>query len=165
MPDSASLLGLVAFHFACFGAGTPRQDDFPHLLLLDTPMSIAPRPFVARLPQRLLGHPNGGALAVVSHVERAWSCSFHGSQLGSQIQVFEGAFRQLLAGAPVGYALEFFNQLYAALSTELSAALQDIKYGKVPDDLVLSSVWTANNDARSYLVLGDPAVRVRAAEA
>jgi DNA/RNA endonuclease G (NUC1) len=158
---SAQLLGLIAFHFACYGAGTPRLDDFAHLRQLSRPGAIAPRAFVARLPQRLLGHPRGGALAVVGHVERAWSCSFHGGPtLGEQLQAFQSTLVQLLQGYPVGAAMEFFNQLYAALSAELSKELEDVKYGKVADNWALSSMWTSNNDARSYLVLGDPAVRL-----
>src|SRR5262249_49172592 len=166
VPDSAGLLGLIAFHFACYAAGTPRLDEFAHYGGSDQPESIARRPFVAQLPQRLLGHPNGGALAIVGHVERAWSCSFLGEgNLGSQVQVFQSVLTELLDGNAVGHAMESFNQFYAALSTELSAELADIKYGKVANECALANLWTANNDARNFLVLGDPAVRIRAVEA
>jgi len=58
--DDARLLGLIAVHFACFGAGTPKLDDYPQLapgtvgpLGLRMARSIAAEAFVARLPQRL----------------------------------------------------------------------------------------------------------------
>ena len=73
--SDAHAFGLVCFHFACYGAGTPRLDDFTQRALGQR-RAIAPHAFVARLPRKLLGHPQGGALAVVGHVERAWGCSF-----------------------------------------------------------------------------------------
>ncbi len=73
--SGARLRGLISLHFACFGAGTPRLDSYAQRALKE-PVAIAPRAFVAELPRRLLGHPKGGALAVVGHVDRTWGYSF-----------------------------------------------------------------------------------------
>ena len=40
-------------------------------------------------------------------------------------------------------------------------AKEEVAFGRVPDDLALSLLWTARNDARNCVVLGDPAVRLR----
>ena len=156
----ARLSGLIAFFFACYGAGTPRMDDFT-TQSLGTPAAIAPHAFVSRLPQRLLAHPSG-ALAVIGHVERAWTYSFAWPGIGQQVDAYDSTVKLLLKGAPIGFAVEYLNNRYAALSTQLESEKEDIAYGKPRDDVAISSLWTARNDARNSVIIGDPAVRLGA---
>jgi hypothetical protein len=155
--DSASPAGLVSFHFACYGAGTPVRDSFT---VNGEPKRLAAESFVSQLPQRLLSHPRGGALAVVGHIDRAWSYSFEWPQARDHLQVFDSALGRLLDGYPVGAAMEYFNQHYAELFTDLTEAREEARWEAQPDVLSLSELWTAAHDARSYIVLGDPAVRL-----
>jgi hypothetical protein len=164
IPNDASLHGLVSFLFACYGGGTPELDDFSKRLFKDR-KAIAPRPFLGALPKKMLSHPKGGALAFIGHVDRAWGYSFQWSKAGPQTTVFESALERLLDGHPVGSALEFFNERYAELSTVLSDELEEIEFKKKYDPYELAGMWTANNDARGYVVLGDPAVRLPVAGA
>ncbi len=157
VPDGARLQGLIACHFACFSAGTPKADDFTQAC---GGPDLALQPFVSRLPQRLLGQA-GGALAVIGHVERAWECSIEWPDAGPWIQPFEVAFGQLLEGYPVGAAMEVFGKRYAELSSDLSSHLQEERRDGKVDSELLANLWTWSNDARNYTVFGDPAVRLQ----
>ncbi|WP_222273066.1 C25 family cysteine peptidase [Modestobacter marinus] len=157
--QTAPVRPAVVFSFACFGGGTPVENDFAHRGTGSAAM--ATRPFVARLPQRLLGSPAGGALAFLGHVERAWGCSFTWPRAGAQRAVFSSALLAVLSGWRVGHAMEFFNARYAELSADLSEILERVrKDGLNVPDTELAGAWTANNDARSYVVVGDPAARL-----
>jgi hypothetical protein len=123
--------------------------------------TIAPSPFVAALPQAMLGHPNGGALAVIGHIERAWGCSI--ASLGrTQLQPYQDAVGQILAGRPVGLAMSLFNERYAVLSASIADLLREISFGVSFPPRTIASAWLERTDAQNFVVLGDPAVRLQA---
>jgi hypothetical protein len=158
LPGDVNVLGLVAFFFACFGAGTPRLDQFAKQAFKDEREVIAPNNFVGSLPKRLLSR---GALAVIGHVERAWGYSFISPAAGAQTGVFESAMLQLFSGDRVGWITENLDSRYAELATDLSAELEALEWDpEEVDPYDLAQLWTAHNDARSYVVIGDPAVRL-----
>jgi hypothetical protein len=160
LPTDPRVTPTVVFAFACYGAGTPLLDDFAHLRGKKV-HKVAEQPFVGRLPQRLLAHPEGRTLAFVGHVERAWECSFATPEAGPQRGVFSGTLASLLDGRRVGHAMEFFNSRYAGIASSLTTRLNDYaKSRKKIKPTELAALWIATNDARSYAVLGDPAVRL-----
>jgi hypothetical protein len=159
--DDAAPAGLVSLHFACYGAGYPAYDDFAHPG--EPAQPVAPAPLVAALPQRLLGHPRGGALAYVGHVDRAWGWSFvfgHDDAAGYHREVFESTLAEILDGYPVGAALEYFGERHGQLAAMLAAARQRRDRGETVDDREYADLLTATHDARNYVLLGDPAVRL-----
>jgi hypothetical protein len=168
VPDDAAVGGMIAFVFACFGAGTPEIDQFrrdPNDA--KTAVKLASEPFVAALPRRLLAHPNGSALAVIGHVDRAWSFSIRPpSATGPQIRTFINTLTFTMGGAPAGFAIQQnFGGRYAALSVDLLNVLSPMAPpGAKPSDKDLVNYWLERNDAQNYVMLGDPAVHVRSEE-
>jgi hypothetical protein len=158
--DDARVHGLVAFFFACYGAGTPALDNFM-MNRNQEPLPIADTPFVASLPQRLLAHPNGSALAVVGHVERAWGYSIRPPGVGAQLTPFRNFLGRVMAGEPVGHATKDFSEKYAVLSADLLSKLDKASGNPPPKDDELAWAWVERNDAQNYVVLGDPAARLR----
>lgn len=160
--DDADVRGMVAFLFACFGAGTPRTDDFlAQATLALAPVPIAPQAFVGRLPRRLLAHPAGGALAVIGHVDRAWPSSFNFPGTGVNTEAFAKAVAAIMGRRPVGVAMAALNERHARLTQVLVNEREAVAAGKATmDPALLATVYKARNDARNYAVCGDPAVRL-----
>lgn len=152
--------GTIAFLLCCHGAGVPQWDDFAHRIG-KVRRAIAPAPFTSRLPQRLLGHPCGSALAVLSHVERVWSTSFlWQDEVDPNRQVFEIALRRLLEGRRVGEAMEIFRDHANALASLLANKTRIRDPGRRSRADLVARLWTGAEDARNYVILGDPAVRM-----
>jgi hypothetical protein len=160
LDDDARVHGLIAFIFACYGAGTPAADHFLADRSKD-PVPIAESPFVAALPQRLLAHPGGGALAVIGHVERAWGYSIRPLGLGNRLLPFRNLLGRVLRGEPIGLATKDFSDRYAASSTRILNLIGGTNPGAQPRDSEMASLWVERNDAQNYILLGDPAVRLR----
>jgi hypothetical protein len=163
--DDANVNGVVALLFACFGAGAPDADQF----LMDLSQAsqappLAPKPFIAALPQRLLAHPNGSALAVIGHIDRAWGCSIRVPNVsGPQIGTFRNSIGTILSGGPVGHAIcGQFGAKFSALSVLLLSATSPTAANATRlSDRELVTRWLERNDAQNYVLLGDPAVRIR----
>ena len=167
LPAGADLRGMIAMLFACYGGGTPTRDEFTRRALGEAKAKqLAPAPLIARLPQRMLAHPAGGALAAVAHIDRAWGASFLWIDAKGKVQtmkhldVFESMLDSVLVGKRLGYAMEAFNLRYAELAADLSERIEQIQlYDEHYEDSELAHMWIYNSDARNHAVLGDPAVR------
>ena len=146
---------MICFLFACFGGGCPTLDTYrsqPD----GSPIEIAPAPMIAKLPQRLLSR---GALAVMAHVDRAWSWSFQSGSGLPQNQVIRSTIEAVMQGARVGQAGDFFNLQWATLAA-LLGVLQG-RHIQPVSPAALGNLFIARDDARNYTLLGDPAARLR----
>jgi len=160
LPKEARVHGLVCFHFACFSAGTPEADRFSYQPGAP-PQLLAPNPFFSALPQALLSHPNGAALGVIGHVERAWQNSIITAGAGTQLLPFENAIGFIADGQPLGWVLKEFNDVFAASSVNLTNVIRAKEGGVDVSDRKIAELWLERNDAEGYVLMGDPAVRVR----
>ena len=137
VPDDARLLGLVAFLLAPHSAGTPERENYIHRLPSDgNPRTIASRPFLARLPQRLLSHPGGGALAVVGHVEHLYSFTVSDRPESDTVERFDPGtdaiirtVARVMMGHTVGSAVDLLNAVCSNLSSEVINHLQKMVFG------------------------------------
>jgi hypothetical protein len=124
---------------------------------------LANQPFLARLPMRLLSHPQGGALGVIGKVERMWAYSFSLGRV-TDTNMFQDLLERIMTGKPLGYALSPVNQRYTALASELSERLQEMLLKNVALTTEINAMLTQTIDSRNYILLGDPAARLPVGE-
>lgn len=101
-----------------------------------------------------------GALAVVGYVERTWGYSSPSTEASAQTEAIGYMLQELLKGWPVGWAMESLRMRCAGLATQLVTTVEELEFDKDFISLYdLAQMWTYCNDARSCVVIGDPAVR------
>jgi hypothetical protein len=155
VPAHATAFGTIHLLFACYGGGYGATDSFRDAG--GQPRRIANRAGFARLPQALMANPLGGPLAVIAHIDRAFAYSFQTPSGGQQNQGFREIMFALMLGRRVGSALDRFNLKWATVSTAIADRLR----GGGAEDQELARLWIQRDDARNYLLFGDPAVRLR----
>jgi hypothetical protein len=158
LPADAKVHGLMAFVFACFGGGCPDKDSY-FFAADGSKIALTPVPLIASLPQALLAR---GALAVIAHVDRAFSYGFEDVMGTPQEQLLRSPVELLMKGHRAGMAADPLNLQWSALAAQLGLALGGNLPGMPqPRSSVVANLFIARDDARNYIVLGDPAVRLR----
>ena len=176
LPDGIWLM------FACYGGGTPTTssfDSFLDELYSQSVISAVMRgivdqgklrptedPFIAALPMNALANPEG-PLAVIAHVDLSWAYSF--SHEGrSRFSRYYTAVKVLMQQHLAGFAMEQLTRSCSTSASELAELhlrRREHERGRGPavDAQLLARTWMARQDLRNFVLLGDPAVRLRLA--
>jgi hypothetical protein len=183
---AAFLPGGVWLYFACFGAGTPHASAYRHWLELLARSGMpdvasadavirgldAGGGFVSGLAQAALANPDG-PLAMIGHVDLAWSYSYEELRVGPAQRVtgsnralnFYQVMSKLVAGERAGAAMLALRLVIDAVGAELTAHYDRQQAGVAGDPLALGNLWMLHQDLRDFTLLGDPAVRLAIARA
>lgn len=177
LASGAFLPGGMWICFACFGAGTPAHSMYAPWLrelaktsskaagVLDAlPGWASEQPFIAALPQAALANPDG-PLAVVGHVDLAWSSSFRQQGRRTPSRFF-GVLQALAEGHRAGIALtslaRSFHDLNMTLTMQEAHAAQareaGLKGGLTP--AAHAFLFLQRQDLMGFVLLGDPAARL-----
>jgi hypothetical protein len=167
-PPPVVIPGDIWYAFACFSAGGeatswwPATKDEWYSGALPAPRVIAPRPFVAKLPQKALA---AGLAAFAGHVSKSWDYSYLGITRGSvKPTLFLDPLQCLVRGQRIGHAFDIVAGVRAArLGETLDSSRQAAEAPNATKDSKASFVYNyvAWNDARYTVLLGDPAARLR----
>lgn len=165
--DGPLLPGGVLFHLACFSAGTPQLSEYAPWMPSDVPRHLAQADFTAALPQALLARPDG-PLAVVGHLDLTWVRDIGDVERPEDRQrarPVHHALAGILEGLPVGRAVTPLHLRFHEANYTITRALQLAQQaGGLTEGAAeqLVNQWVRRNDARNFLILGDPGCRVRA---
>jgi len=150
IPAANTLPGTMVFMFACYSAGCPATDNY-YFNADGSSIPAAPAPFISRLAQKLLAN---GALAVIGHVDRAFPYGFVDVSGTQQVQLIRTPLERLMQGWTAGRAADSFSSAWSSLA----AVLQN---SPPASQSMALKLHIARDDARNYVVLGDPATKLR----
>jgi hypothetical protein len=181
IPADAKLQGAIAFLFACYSGGCPATNSY-YFNKDGSQISIAPAPLIARLPQALLSR---GVLAIIAHVDLAFPYAFRDVSGTPQTQALRTPLELLMRGKRTGLAADSLSILWSSLSAQLGLSLQASAHPAASTTPATGSatpataapappipaqaattpaqaqLTLARDDARNYIVLGDPATKLR----
>jgi hypothetical protein len=168
IPADARLQGTVGFLFACYSGGCPAQNNY-YFGKDGSPISVAPVSFISRLPQVLLSH---GMLAVIAHVDLAFPYAFLDTNGTPQPQAIRTPVELLMKGKRTGLAADSLSVTWSSMSSRLAlaqppaspavaAAVAPGANTATPISREIAQMTIARDDARNYIVLGDPATRLK----
>jgi hypothetical protein len=164
------LEGSIFFQFACFGYGTPARSEFADWIK-NVPARYTDADFTAALPKKLLSHPRG-PIAYIGHLDLALLHGFTDvrapdidERWHKRIQPFVSAVTQLLNLQPSGFAMEKMSSRLNTVNATLTADYDRQRRAQLqwtPEKKAsLLDRWLIRGDARNYMVMGDPAARLR----
>jgi hypothetical protein len=162
VPADAQLLGTMGFLFACFSGGCPTVNGY-YFNKDGSPITIAPTPTVSRLPQTLLSR---GMLAVIAHVDLAFPYAFQDVAGTPQVQAVRTPLELLMSGKRAGLAADSLSLMWSSRSSQLdsmraAAPGTAANAAPTPAAAAVAQMTIARDDAKNYIVLGDPAAQLR----
>ncbi len=160
VPASNTLHGAMVFLFACYSGGCPRFDSYTQNAD-GSPRAVASEALLAKLPRSLL---RAGVLAVFAHVDMAFTYSFATEEETPQPQVLRTPLELLMSGVRAGLAADALTGIWSALSAQLAEGVPIDTFAapaRSREIVRRSNLTIARDEARNYLLLGDPATRLR----
>ena len=159
VPTDAQVHGMIAFMFACYSGGCPTEDNY-FFNEDGSKIPVAPEALIAQLPQKLLSR---GALAIIAHIDQAFSYIFQNLEGTPQVQSIRTPLELLMKGERAGLAADRLNLQWSAVAAQVGLALgRRREPGFDPESF--ATLYIARDDARNYIVLGDPATHLRVKE-
>jgi hypothetical protein len=156
VPADAQVHGMMAFMFACYSGGCPIEDNY-FFNKDGSRIPVAPEALIAKLPQRLL---SGGALAVIAHIDQAFSYILQNLEGTPQVQSIRTPLELLMKGERAGLAADRLNLQWSAIAAQVGVALGRRREPNF-DPESFANLYIARDDARNHIVLGDPATHLR----